>query len=154
MYASKIYTIAKRDGRLKKCFYGVLAANEIPKNFPVKHGAIINCCPRGLPGIHWVCIFKINKNLIEFYDPLGKTPEHYKLTNKLFKIAPKINYSSMRVQNRASNVCGYHCLFYLYYKSRGYSLNNILRNFCKKNTRENDRRVIARVTKLFNLKKT
>ena len=54
------------------------------------------------------------------------------------------------LQSSWSNVCGQYCIFYLYHKSRGYSMSKIV-NLFTDDTSINDRNVACYVKKHFNV---
>ena len=81
----------------------------------------------------------------EFFDSYGHPPEHYGF--KLYEIE---TWNNRKLQSSWSQVCGQYCIFYLYHKSRGYSMSKIV-NLFTGNTRLNDRKVACYVKKHFNV---
>ena len=131
----------------KKNFCGVFAADELPKSldtFPC--GFIANTDPSTKPGTHWVAFYFPSHEKGEFFDSYGHPPEHYK-SFKFYK--PEI-WNNRKIQSSWSEVCGQYCIFYLYHKSRGYSMSKIVNMFTN-NTSLNDCNVACYVKKHFNV---
>ena len=81
----------------------------------------------------------------EFFDSYGYPPEHYGF--KSYKIE---TWNKHKLQSSWSNVCGQYCIFYLYHKSRGYSMSKTV-NLFTDNTSINDCNVACYVKKHFNV---
>ena len=108
---------------LKNIFLGVKAVNELPKTqIQEKCWCIVsNCCPRDLPGEHWVAIFCEN-NKIEFFDSYGLPPQFFDGIDT-FLSAQQTNgmnkecvFNNQQLQSFDTPVCGHYCILYL--KSR------------------------------------
>src|SRR5579871_3123709 len=102
-------------------FAGVFAADEIPERFaqyPI--GYVVNTDPRLLPGQHWVAYFHSSPNSNEFFDSYGNHPSTFSL-----KSYPQLKYNKYCFQELESNVCGQYCIFYLYKRSKNFSLDYI-----------------------------
>src|SRR5579871_5314319 len=102
-------------------FAGVFAADEIPERFaqyPV--GYVINTDPRALPGQHWVAYYHSSPNSNEFFDSYGNPPSTFSL-----KTFPQLTYNKLCFQELDSDVCGQYCIFYLYKRSKNFSLDYI-----------------------------
>ena len=133
MLGEDFYCIIQHDSRLSINFKGVYAANELPSQLPVRGLAIVNCCT------------------LEMFDSFGFGPEMYNLENKLPK-SEIIKYNSNQLQHPTSEVCGYYCLYYCYFKSRGHSMEEIVSVNFSNDTQNNDYRLCKLFKKLFNLK--
>ena len=127
MYTHELREIVSRDIRLNRQFLGVFAADELPHQIPVGCLAIVNCCERAEPGQHWIAIYQEAINRLEMFDSYGLPPSAYNLQNKL--PADVIVYNNRPLQGLFSNVCGQYCLYYCYFKARGYAMNDILSIF-------------------------
>ena len=85
-----------------------------------------------LPGTHWVSIFvDPRKKQAVYFDPFGFPPPS-KVVRAFSKFLP-IDHSSVQVQSANSTVCGYYCLFFIYFISKDGSstLKARLDNFLK-----------------------
>ena len=107
----------------KKIFGGVFAADELPKTFDTfPYGFVANTDPS-----------------------TAYPPEHYGFES--YKIE---TWNKYKLQSSWSNVCGQYCIFYLYHKSRGYSMSKIV-NLFTDDTSINDCNVACYVKKHFNV---
>lgn len=103
---------------------------------------IINSDPSHLPGRHWFAVF--NTSPVEFFDPLGKDANYYGLEDKL-----PINfiYNKTRVQGPTSILCGQFCIYYIFLRSSGLSMLEIV-NILSSDYVMNDKIVCSFVNKL------
>jgi hypothetical protein len=103
---------------------------------------IINTDLSSGPGEHW-CVAFLNNNICDYFDPLGFPPQHdqYDFVPKLLPFCDFIIHNKVAVQTETSSVCGHHCLYFLFLKSRGYSLCEIITNFFSSNNNKNDEAV-------------
>jgi hypothetical protein len=135
------------DKVLKQQVIGIFPINKIPLTrmfYPC--GYIINTDVEGSPGKHWIAIYFINKNQADFFDSFGKSLNFYGI-GQLGK-GLNITYSSKVIQHEKSLMCGYYCLYFLYMKSRYYSLKQLQGIFTEDKT-ENDCLVFNFVDKTF-----
>ena len=148
MNTLQIKRALERNRFTKKNFCGVFAADMLPKSvdaFPC--GFIANTDPSTKPGTHWVAFYFPSGEKGEFFDSYGYPPEHYGESFKLYNIE---TWNNRKIQNSWSEVCGQYCIFYLYQKSRGYSMSEIVNMFTN-NTDLNDCNVACYVKKHFNV---
>jgi hypothetical protein len=61
----------------------------------------------------------------EYYDPMGLPPYQAAYVAFLNKLCTSWTYNAVRVQEEGSTVCRQHCIYYLIYRYRGYSMTNI-----------------------------
>ena len=145
---NELLTIVARDRQLDRRFAGVFAANELTT---IANGelAIINCCSRHLPGIHWLAICQLPKKELEFFDSFGKYPLVYR--DLMLPEEQKIVFNNRQLQSLTSEVCGYYTLYYCYYRARNWTLKEIVNSFSYFDYIGNDYFVYDSVCKLFNL---
>ena len=148
MNAHELRAIISRDIRLDRQFLDVFAANEVPYQIPVGSLAIVNCCNREDPGQHWIAICQETVNRLEIFDSYGFGPSMYNLENKL-PISNVVVYNPKQLQSIYSDVCGYYCLYYCYFKSRGHAMSDIVSIFSN-DVVSNDYYVHNIIFKLFN----
>ena len=101
--------------------------------------------PSTEPGTLWVAFYFPSREKGEFFDSYGNPPEHYG-----FKSYNIETWNQHKLQSSWSNVCGHYCIFYLYHKSRGYSMSKIV-NLFTNNTNKNDCSVACYVKEHFNI---
>lgn len=116
----KILHILLRHPNLK--FLGVFSSDEIPNPTTYPSCCVINLDPRYLPGSHWVAVYFSSPNLIEFFDSYGNAPSIYNLP---LPKTPHILFNPYPLQKINSKVCGHYCIFYLYHRAKGSSLQKI-----------------------------
>lgn len=115
------------DVFIRQYYGGVLAADQLPLVVRKPTIYIVNTDPIALKGEHWLVLFMDN-DLCEHFDSAGFPPrqdfEVY-LTAK----GPDYLYNTERVQHVDSNTCGLFCLFYAYFRCRGFSMLEIMSMF-------------------------
>ena len=122
MNTNQIQCVIDCDSVLKYKVLGVFARNQIPKrvdSFPC--GFIVNTDNSDQPGTHWLAFYLKSENETELFDSYGHKPElfHFKATQ----------YNNQRLQSSTTNVCGQYCLYFLFNRCRGRSMNAIIRQF-------------------------
>ena len=107
----------------------VCAADQLPKN-PIQFPKlfVVNTQTSEKPGEHWISFFLPENKIVEFFDPLGKTPQHYNNSFENFLLYQSVNYliSTCPVQSPDSSACGYFSLFYLALRCNGSSMEQVL----------------------------
>ena len=137
----------KHNTFTKKIFVGVFAADELSDLDTFPCGFVVNTDPSTEPGTHWVAFYFPSRDKGEFFDSYGHPPEHY---GEPFTVYNVETINSHKLQSSWSNVCGHYCIFYLYHKSRGYSMSKIV-NMFSSNVDKNDCKVACYVKKHFNV---
>ena len=148
MYTHELRDIILGDIRLNRQFLDIFAANALPYQIPVESLAIVNCCNRGRRGQHWIAICQETSNRLEIFDSYGFDPPMHNLENKL-PVSNVVVYNTKQLQSIFSNVCGQYCLYYCYFKPRGYAMGDIVSIFSN-DVDSNDYYVHNSVLKLFN----
>lgn len=146
MNTFEIKRALERNPFTKKIFRGVFAADELPERidtFPC--GFVANTDPSTEPGTHWITYYFPSPEKGEFFDSYGFPPEHYDLN-----VYPIDVINSRKLQSSWSEVCGQYCIFYLYHRSRGMSMNKIV-NLFSDNVNVNDCNVACYVKKHFTI---
>lgn len=120
------------DHYINKCFKGFVAKDTlmlpVNMNIPGSSLVILNTDNESGEGKHWCAIFLESSNhSFEFFDPYGLPPSAYGVNHFFEEHKRPVFYSKKVVQSFTSNVCGYHCMFFAYYRCRGISLHNILK---------------------------
>ena len=126
-------------------FLGVFARDTIPHlddslTYPLCF--VSNTHTREKPGEHWVAFFYVSSNFLEFFDSYGLHPSLYDFTN----FSPQL-FKEKTLQSLDSNVCGQYCIFFLYHRSRGKSLKEIIRPFSSHDHSSNDKSLVRRLSK-------
>ncbi|KAL0152653.1 hypothetical protein M9458_052376 [Cirrhinus mrigala] len=113
-------------------FLGVLPSDYMPerplRNLPAM--AIVNTHPAELPGEHWLAVYLSQEGYGCFFDSFGNAPNSNRFPPSIKKFlitnSPVVLYSTKRVQDFTSDVCGQHCVFFLYHLARGRDYNYVL----------------------------
>ena len=148
MFTHQLQRIMQRDDRVRSRCLGVFPADELPREMPQRSMLIVNCCNRYYPGQHWLALCK-DGDTLEIFDSFGLNPEVYNIVGKL-PAAIALTYNTKQVQSINSEVCGQYCLYYCYYKARGYALTDII-NVFSNDYRNNDNYVFNTVLDIYNL---
>lgn len=99
-----------------RLFRGVFSRDEIIpelKRPHVKEFAVVNLSSRDSPGSHWVCYFKLSKNLVKYYDAYGNLAPCEEVVQYFGKNC-EIVYNVNRDQDFNTVVCGQLSLCFLY----------------------------------------
>jgi len=147
LYSNEISNIIKNDLKTQNQFLGCFSRDNIPE---LKNNTfiIINTDPKHKPGEHWIVLYKNKENIFEFFDSLGRSPNEYK-----FKKFPRYKYVIHNlnvIQNPLQNTCGYFCLYYIFFKSRGYDIFEIVEHFSS-NFNVNDLYIKLKIEHLYNI---
>lgn len=131
-----------------KCFIGVFASDKLPTVVPRPCCLIVNTDDSSKPGRHWVAIFINKEGYGDFCCSYGMVPLE-PFVDFLNKNCIDWNYSSKRIQG-AGTTCGQYCVFFLFCRSRGASLQKFLSLFSV-NYAENDALVTTFINAKFNV---
>jgi hypothetical protein len=108
-------------------FLGVFAFDRMPN--PAKIYVYSPCCyivntdKSSKKGKHWVAFFHLSARSIEFFDSFGNSPESFGF--RLPQVLKTV-HNKTQVQGDYSRVCGNYCIYFLYYRSHGYTLKQII----------------------------
>ena len=126
MRTEELESYMMRDPYIQKYYGGVVALNQLPLFIVKPTIFIVNSDPASLPGRHWFAVFFTTIN--EHFDSAGFYPNAV-LEAQLIAHGPKFRYSDRRVQDFNTESCGQFCLFYCYFRCRGYSFRAIMDMF-------------------------
>ena len=143
MYAYQIRKCLEQDPIVMNQFNDIYSADELLNHEIQKRPSLI-IANTGLSwtlGEHWTVIYYAEIGGInEFFDSFGRHPSS---CNKLFTTfleqdENKYVYYSKQLQSERSGVCGLYCLFYSYYKCRGKSMHDVIKDSFTINCEMND----------------
>ena len=107
---------------------GVYALDQLPSHVHRRPLLLIaNTQPSFLSGRHWVVVY-IGVKETEFFDPLGQAPNATLHRYLLGCGSGGYLRNETRVQGDDSSKCGQFCLYYCYFRSRGFALRCILQS--------------------------
>lgn len=106
--------------------------------------SIINVEPSNLPGSHWIALYAGKKsNVLEVFDTAGNVKhgyDHY-IDNYATLNNLKIVRNNYILQSFDSVMCGYFCIYFLFYKNKGYKYGSVLNLFKIDDTKHNENKV-------------
>ena len=152
-----IETIAKSDVLADKCI-GVFpvdmlhnAATAVNRCNIHNFCLVVNTDEKGMPGSHWLALYVAGSSG-EFFDSLGKTLSSY--DSRITRFFAKVGCISVtcnvnRFQLQGAVTCGQYCLYYLLYRTLGYSMRRILSSFSASNRKQNEDIVNVFLSKLI-----
>ena len=139
MDVSQLKRYMLNDKAIRQCYGGVVPKNHLPillRKKPLLY--IVNTDASYEQGEHWTVIWFDKKTINEYFDPLGYAPKEQEIENYLIWHGNSYQYNNKRIQGPFSNKCGQFCLFYCYYKARGWTMEEILHRFSDDNFLLND----------------
>ena len=147
MDESQLNAMIRKDPVMNRVTWGVFARNELPTITTLLPGAyVVNSRTRRTGGQHWFLIYVEEEEgrPVEFYDSLGKDPKDYDLNIECI-------YNERRVQAENTETCGLYVLYFLYWRSRGVNMHDILLTLNQKNNTVNERIVLEHCSLLLML---
>ena len=140
MYTSELVELLKKNRFSRRVFCGVLAINQIPiRKINRVCSFIVNTHESHLPGEHWFAIYVPNVGPIEYFDSYGLAPYHQRIYDFFRVNKRKFIFNNLQIQDNFSINCGKFCLFYIYFRAKGYTMKQYLKFFNKINLQYNDR---------------
>ncbi len=128
MKGSELVQLINRSDTLRKDFRGVYAKDTFSQLSSLLAGNyVLNTSVSTEPTGHWV-VYSTSQSPSEiscFFDPLGKSPSAY---NFLFPRAAEsmLIFNDMAVQHGSSMSCGKFCLHFMFWKSQGMEMREIV----------------------------
>ena len=111
-------------------FLGVFASDKIPTLSTIQKFSpccyIANTDPTGRSGTHWVAVYYPSPRTLEFFDSYGSHPSDLGFH---FDKSTHIDFNSDQIQPVFSEVCGHHCIFFLYQRAHGMPMTRIINKF-------------------------
>ena len=148
----EISKLLNKDRYTKKIFRSVTARGRLPqsvKKLPSVY--VINTDYYFQKGKHWVFIAFFSKYTL-FFDSFGINPIYYNFPQIVKRAGAPLILNTLSLQSQSSSACGYYCIYFIYFLSRGKTLNEILGHFSKTNKKWNDMYVFHFVRKLGKVK--
>jgi hypothetical protein len=140
MYTEELIELLMKNKSSRKVFCGVIPLDQIPLKKIAKECAfIVNTHESDKPGEHWFSVYIPKRGPIEYFDSYGLPPYH-EIIYKFFKYNKRpFIYNRIKIQHDSSQNCGKFSLFYIYYRSKGYTMKEFLNLFNKQYLSYNDR---------------
>lgn len=115
--------------------HAVLASDQLPRGTPLFGECllIVNDQPSYQNGNHWIAIYIPDDSgaPAEFFDSAGSHPDMYpeEIIDFITQSRSSYMYNTRRIQALSSVNCGYYCLFYLYNRVRGITMDYLMHYF-------------------------
>lgn len=153
MDSVQLRRVLSTNEHTRRSFLGVFASDQLPygiRKYPVCF--IANVDPAYEYGSHWIACYLSSPHHLEFFDSFGREPSRFpgSIWNYVRRF-PYVNYNVVSLQSNVSAVCGQYCIYYLYSKCRGYTLNDMLLSFVS-HPLYNDRSVYLFVARHFRVR--
>lgn len=125
----QIIDILRQDKSSFPNFLGVFPRDRIPLKIKYPSSFILNTDKSNQKGEHWLAIYYDKEGNADFFDSYGRHPSEFKLEMFLSKTAKKWDYNKKQLQSFQSRVCGYYCVLFIMYRSRGFKMKEFLEKF-------------------------
>ena len=137
----EIYSALKKHKNTKNLFVNVFSWDTIPLKLP-KNGFsfVCNLSKSRDPGTHWIAAFSDGETL-EIFDSFAlirKRLPNSKLEKLSKTLKLKIRVNKKRLQSYYTDACGYYCIAYIIFKSKGCQLSRFNRQFSPLDFTAND----------------
>jgi len=108
-------------------YQGIYSRNCLPleKLSTLPAAFVINTDKSDGPGQHWVASYVDYHGQVEYFDPYGLPPTLPEIRKFLRTNSRSWTHNDVMLQGINTITCGHHCLFYLYHRTRGYTLCDI-----------------------------
>lgn len=143
----QIRAFLSRHRAAKKYFLNVYPSDGLPKEISYERprSLVFNTDPHHKPGTHWAAMF-LDNDRVTVFDSLAEFPEHSIYTKPIFKylkkVASRVEYNKLPVQDSLSITCGEHCIYFICKMSEGLTFRNFL-NLYSSDKASNDRLVTS-----------
>jgi hypothetical protein len=119
-------------------FMGVFAADEAPawSSLQPRSCYVMNTDPGDQEGEHWLAVYKPTDGPPELFDSFALPLTRYKSVPALADAPPGLRITPRALQSPFSYVCGHYCVYYLYYRTRGSTLDRIVRFLASRPSRD------------------
>ena len=121
-------------------FHGVYPRDRLPRTVDYPSSYVLNTDTSKRPGEHWVAVYFHSLRRGSYFDSYGIPPFHKQFIKFMNNHSETWTFNDTVVQAPFSSVCGHYCVYFLLYKSRGFTASEIVSRFSR-NLLENDRSV-------------
>lgn len=126
---------------------GVYPRDLLPLSVNSPSAIVVNTDPQSRPGTHWTAIYINEYRAADFFDSYGKPPNK-ESKDFIQRNSRTSRFSTASLQSLTSTVCGQYCVLFLFFRSRGVSMDRFLSIFTNSATL-NDRLVCLLFAKYF-----
>ena len=112
-----------------KCFVGSFPRDKIPRVKSLPAALIMNTDTSTQPGEHWVAVYINEDGIGEYFDSFGLKPLFREIVEYLDNNCKEWYYNNVTIQGLTSITCGQYCVLFVYLRSIGISLCQIINLF-------------------------
>lgn len=123
----QIEKILRRNPCTRPFFVGCYPSDMIPTIGEFPHCMVANTDPSHLAGTHWTAIYVPSRDVVEFYDSFGDSPNE-QISRFLAKFE-RVRQNSHMLQSPLSSACGRHAIYFLIRRCGGARFSDILNHF-------------------------
>ena len=125
--------LIRQDLKLKKCFLGIFASDELAHLDISSHGRpcaiICNTDKRNQPGTHWLALFITDNSSLDFFCSYGTAPPKFVMDFAKKNLCGPYRFSSYALQSPLSNTCGYWVFAWLRARAHGHDMSHFSSQF-------------------------
>jgi len=142
MNSNDIIRIIMSNKRASRMFKGVYPRDKLPTKIDKRSRRvyIINTDSSDKKGEHWVAVNFNPNGIAEYFDSFGFSPTHSEIKEFITNNSRSWVYNRRLLQNLISSYCGFYVVYFVFMKSRGASLHQLLGVFDAHNLQANDNR--------------
>lgn len=144
MNAASLLALLQSDKETRNSFFGIAWADSKFKISKFPASVIFNTDKYKGKGIHWCVTNFVDRHNCEYFDPFGlppNVPNSHNFIPVLLENSKNIQFSSKQVQDINASTCGFHCAYFIFLRSRGISMHEILEKYYTDNITLNDETV-------------
>jgi|SRR5271170_199492 len=156
MFSSQISRALRSDPYAAECFEGVFASDKLPKKLQLYPASVVaNTDPAHKPGTHWIAYYFDDQGHLDYFDSYGLPPTAYPgLSEFAAANSVTVSYNDRQIQGYDTDVCGQYCIAFIAHRSRGQSLDDIIKRYTSGGRAgAHDSRVANRVNTFYNIKR-
>lgn len=127
-----------QDQHAKRYFLGVFPRDKLPQITKYPSSLIVNTDKQGEKGEHWLEIYVDKYINCEFFDSFGLSEKDYGFESYIRTFSRNYTSNKFQMQDISSNACGYYCIYFILFKSRGLSMLEIQSFFSQDDFNFND----------------
>lgn len=140
----------KQHPEMLNVFGGVYSKGELTTKTVQHKFYILNLDKPTGAGTHWVLLYCVEPNMVEYFDPFGSPPANQ--VNAFvhpFTKVPKCVYefSDDVLQDERSSMCGYYCMYVSTELFKGRTLKSIMIDDFGSNSKQNDQKMVHHFSK-------
>jgi len=153
MNTSELLALVNAEPLLKRHCLGVVPADFLPWRIDPGFGIIANTADSSSDGEHWSTIYNSPLGQLEYFCSYGNkmSAYHSGWVDFAARHCDKVLYNPYRIQEFGSNVCGLYAVFFLLFRIRNWSYEEIVCNLLNKTPSVNDTFIECYVQNFFEI---